>query len=452
MQITNLNPAIPTANQIQVSHPQSLFKKVLIVALSILIPAAIVASLAFIPVVFAALGIAGIVASSAGAGALGLSGALIYLMKNRSTNQIPENGITIAEHNKQYPSVDEKTKYAVRDKTMEEVMGLLDSSIHMKYRWNKSQEMHKDFEIWSKMFSYGLYTLDRSLPDFLDPFLNKIKLYESDQSKGTCQGTQLLGRYDVLQAPCLMAYDHNWKKHEHSQTPFLVHHAAAINIGECAQAEDFNSFQLGPGNLNENAYLDAMENLFAQVMQAQSATEVKHTVWFPFGMGAFLRHLDRNDPSYTHDKLNLLRKKIAERFVNALQRHYANKSMPTIHLCLPTGTDQKDPNFLAFTHALKEASKISIQLHLNVDATHVAQQLANVHGEYSVSLVNGANRNLIGNHWFADRALVAIDENLHRRSPLTALISFLLNNGTELQDRTKEAAQLHARIKALNPT
>merc|ERR1712232_85305 len=47
-----------------------------------------------------------------------------------------------------------------------------------------------------------------------------------------------------------------------------------------------------------------------------------------------------------------------------------------------------------------------------------------------VSLANAANAKLLGNHWFAKGALRAVDENIHRRAPLLAAVSLLLNGGT----------------------
>eukprot|EP00419_Tripos_fusus_P062755 CAMPEP_0172907818 /NCGR_PEP_ID=MMETSP1075-20121228/179587_1 /TAXON_ID=2916 /ORGANISM="Ceratium fusus, Strain PA161109" /LENGTH=62 /DNA_ID=CAMNT_0013765497 /DNA_START=44 /DNA_END=228 /DNA_ORIENTATION=- len=52
-----------------------------------------------------------------------------------------------------------------------------------------------------------------------------------------------------------------------------------------------------------------------------------------------------------------------------------------------------------------------------------------------VGLLNGANRELIGNHWFEDGARFAIDENLHRRSASLARAALLLNMGTAARHR-----------------
>ena len=50
-------------------------------------------------------------------------------------------------------------------------------------------------------------------------------------------------------------------------------------------------------------------------------------------------------------------------------------------------------------------------------------------------MLNGANRKLIGNHWFQSGARLAIDENIHRRSVSMSRISLLLNMGTEPSER-----------------
>jgi len=67
--------------------------------------------------------------------------------------------------------------------------------------------------------------------------------------------------------------------------------------------------------------------------------------------------------------------------------------------------------------------------------------------------LNGANRKLIGNHWFGERAKTAIDENLHRRSSSASIISNCLNE-TFLSQlpivRTRNNLDLQKRVKDLN--
>merc|ERR1712072_992306 len=80
------------------------------------------------------------------------------------------------------------------------------------------------------------------------------------------------------------------------------------------------------------------------------------------------------------------------------------------------------------------------------DCLHLAHELALT--SPNVMLVNGANRQLIGNHWFAGQAKRAIDENLHRRSWMLSAHAYMLNNFGErgelwgqAEDRPKDELQ-----------
>lgn len=72
------------------------------------------------------------------------------------------------------------------------------------------------------------------------------------------------------------------------------------------------------------------------------------------------------------------------------------------------------------------------------DALHLAHDLAQT--SEKVLLLNGANRKLLGNHWFGPRAKFAIDENLHRRSWNMSALSYVLNgfDGKEKVDRAPD--------------
>ena len=287
----------------------------------------------------------------------------------------------------------------------------------------------------------------------LQEMTKKIHLFTSADSKDTFFEKSLLGRFCVLAVPCRMEFDAHWKK-SLSKSPFYVHHAAALNIGESARAEDFKDYSSSSQTLDEKRYIVDMQKLFHNILSAQKACGVKHVVWFPFGMGAFLRHLDKLDPSYkSQQKISELREKVARAFVRELA-HFPDF---TVHLCLPlemgVESSATNQNYTAFIKALQDAApslKQQVTVYVNHDATQVAQLLADKHGSFSVSLANGANRKLIGNHWFGGGARVAIDENIHRRSRLASLMAILVNDGSATCARTP--GELAKRIIALGGT
>lgn len=126
----------------------------------------------------------------------------------------------------------------------------------------------------------------------LQTHLKQVKLFTSKAFSTTLKKDHILGRFDVLVVPALMDYDHEWKFRKQSQNQFLIHHAAAINIGESANADDFEDYSKN-GHLDEDKYIRDMGQVFHNILSAQEKSGVKHAVWFPFGMGAFLEILKR---------------------------------------------------------------------------------------------------------------------------------------------------------------
>jgi len=80
-------------------------------------------------------------------------------------------------------------------------------------------------------------------------------------------------------------------------------------------------------------------------------------------------------------------------------------------------------------------------LYFGIDAPFLAQRLSEKYqflgstqdfpddASRTVFLSNAACSSLLGNHWHGYGAESAIDENLHRRSPLLAAVSLVLNEG-----------------------
>merc|ERR1712113_1239360 len=136
-----------------------------------------------------------------------------------------------------------------------------------------------------------------------------------------------------------------------------------------------------------------------------------------------------------------LRRRLARVFITRLA---ATPSSTKVHICLQFGDEEPQRNADAFMRALLDedpkvaALRSRAKIWVEGDCLQVAHDLAAK--SKHVMLVNGANRQLLGNHWFAGRAKLAIDENLHRRSWTLSAVSYLLNNfdGSEPSDRPND--------------
>jgi len=239
---------------------------------------------------------------------------------------------------------------------------------------------------------------------------------------------------------------------------FWVIHAAAMNIGESARAEDFNEYSIEAdskykGNwasqraLDETKYILDMTNLWRRSLEAAVHLGIQDMVMFPFGMGAFLRNLHQLDGYYSEpEPRRRLRKGVAKGlFISLAELMQAGKSM-RVHVCLvDTGLEAR-VNHNVFIEAAAELVKemptmaMLVQFHRNVDALELARSLAATEAGGNqvrpVGMLNGANNKLLGNHWFAQGARSAIDENLHRRSGAMCVGSLLMNMATSPQDRS----------------
>jgi len=332
-----------------------------------------------------------------------------------------------------FPVINDSTRFGVRDATIKRVSAFFSLK-------------PQDFEKKVGSIVKGIPPSGTETP-VIDFSQNLVKLCipYNDRTSHISSSKQLLGRFDVLAMLCTMDYDYLWNENPAGQRSFFIHHAAAINIGENSKADDFIEYSLPDGRLDKQAYLKDMGKIFHQMLAAQQVCGAEDVVWFPFGMGAFLRNLAKLDPSYNNPQLmGDLRQEIAEEFTKAATK------FPTlrIHMCLPLDHkpgSETQQNYNAFVRAFSNNPELHHRssFYINADATDLAQKLANQN--YKVSLANGTNRNLIGNHWFKNGARTAIEENLDRRSFNTALTALLLNGGIEVRDR--EPDELAKRIK-----
>eukprot|EP00927_Polykrikos_kofoidii_P083377 TRINITY_DN8517_c0_g3_i1.p1 TRINITY_DN8517_c0_g3~~TRINITY_DN8517_c0_g3_i1.p1 ORF type:complete len:535 (+),score=104.76 TRINITY_DN8517_c0_g3_i1:70-1674(+) len=267
-------------------------------------------------------------------------------------------------------------------------------------------------------------------------------------------GQNLLGRYDIVVIRACADFDNTWAFKKGARNDFFVGHAAAINIGESKEASDFsefckkNSFETVAARksghsagvicqLDVESYVEAMGRIIDNLVQACASLQIEHLVFFPFGMGAFLRHLGKLDDTFADDiQLQRLRRRLARRFVHAFTS--APPKMQ-VHLCLRFQDEESQRNADAFLRALVESEAAVVRSRLTIwtdaDSLEVSAELAAK--SRHVMLANGANRRLLGNHWFAGRAMMAIDENLHRRSWRMSALAYLLNgfNGQEPEGR-----------------
>lgn len=114
-----------------------------------------------------------------------------------------------------------------------------------------------------------------------------------------------------------------------------------------------------------------------------------------------------------------------------------------LHLCLSvvSAASETIENHNVFLEAFAEKARACpflkriLSVRKNVDVLQVAIDLTAGTNPLKVGILNGANRRMIGNHWFSSGATLAIDENLHRRSASMARAALLLNRSVAPTER-----------------
>eukprot|EP00927_Polykrikos_kofoidii_P041659 TRINITY_DN35506_c1_g1_i1.p1 TRINITY_DN35506_c1_g1~~TRINITY_DN35506_c1_g1_i1.p1 ORF type:complete len:1043 (-),score=173.57 TRINITY_DN35506_c1_g1_i1:240-3368(-) len=247
---------------------------------------------------------------------------------------------------------------------------------------------------------------------------------------------------------------------------FWVMHGAAINVGESANAEDFPQYsmpapvdesprraRLANGQtarrvLDEDKYVHDMGELWRCAFEASAQLDAEDIVVFPWGMGAFLRNLHLLDSIYGNAvKMRHLKSRLADGLFKAA----AGTSVVTrIHVCLMDNSYESRVNYNVMVERgianAKQHPELAtrVRFYRNVDSLGLASRLSNNQGLMMthrrdevrrVVLLNGANRKLLGNHWFGNGARTAIDENLHRRCTAMSVGSLLLNGGAAVRPR-----------------
>jgi hypothetical protein len=271
--------------------------------------------------------------------------------------------------------------------------------------------------------------------------MSHVYLFKSSKSQNSTRFPALFGSRDVLVTPCRMDYNAQWNPNPPDQKTFHMLNAAAINVGEGNHPEDLRyyclpgTYQHYKGSLDETKFLQGTGEIAESLLTASQKFGLNDVVFFPIGMGAFLRNLPSADAAYQDPaKMRSLRNGMAKQVAAKMENQLRSSPNLVIHLALPTGpSDEAKENYNAFIQAVSEidpAIRQRVIVYPNADATEIAQAIANQKGDYSVGLINGANKNLLGNHWFEDGALTAIDENIHRRSQISAFACLFCNGTT----------------------
>eukprot|EP00927_Polykrikos_kofoidii_P070337 TRINITY_DN6647_c0_g1_i1.p1 TRINITY_DN6647_c0_g1~~TRINITY_DN6647_c0_g1_i1.p1 ORF type:complete len:683 (-),score=128.39 TRINITY_DN6647_c0_g1_i1:83-2089(-) len=419
-------------------------------------------------------------------------------------------GVPYAELHLAMPQVSESKRYGVRDITIERV--LLQLGVPAKYTTGRR------YEVVSKWWLKEVRRDPNLLPAcvhkqmkwshlFMDPSPPSRPLNApSDGYVKPTQAHYLLGQFDVLGIPVRADFDsgfepfatveakddshrgrrgggYHYTNVDHGEVRpdcdspesfagwFWVLHAAAPNIGESPNAEDFVDYSTIPKEpakattskaacwkpmrgsyrrLDEDLYISHMGRLWQNALTAMGRLKIEDGIFFPFGMGAFLRQLGKNDDNYEDEAtMRKLRARVADQLIAAIGELCCGHGAvaPTgprrVHICLVCVNKESFQNHNVFVEAAKKGldkykNLLSVlQFRMNVDCLQLAHELTVGNGpqtQMKVGLLNGANRTLMGNHWFSHGAKMAIDENLHRRSATMARAALLFNMGFEAED------------------
>jgi hypothetical protein len=212
-----------------------------------------------------------------------------------------------------------------------------------------------------------------------------------------------------------------------------------------------------------------MGRLWRNALRVFRRLAVDDVVLFPFGMGAFLRHLDQNDGKYSDPYIMYqLRRRTADELMAAIEEIYVSPASSAarcdatrsqgpqrIHFCLVGNSPEGIENHNVFLEAAADRAqacrelKDMLNIRRNTDCLQLAHDLSTGKA-LKVGLLNGANRKLCGNHWFQSGARFAIDENLHRRSAPLSRAALLLNGALETCGR--EPGQLAQAVERFSGT
>lgn len=326
-------------------------------------------------------------------------------------------------------------RYETRDKTMQRVI----------YGDNADKHPQISSDEYAKTVTQLCSDLTK-IQDLPADIQKKIKATMSEvylfikkpRANTTYQG--VLNNRDVLLTPTVCDRNAKYEYRQGNKNPFFQLSAAAVNIGESGlSSEDFADYSQN-GKLDLDEFIKGTGEILNHIlavadrMVKSNQQGKKHVIMFPFGMGAFLKHVA--DPAYTQNSFEMheLRNRMAKEFVAQFRKFpYLH-----IHFCLPADTNIAPTldTHNAIVQAINDeaakdpAFKQQLTLYVNNDAAEVAQEIANKNGPFTSAVVNGANKHFIGNRWFGSGSFFAIDEYLHRISSTAAFIAALCNGDT----------------------
>merc|ERR1712159_801715 len=111
-------------------------------------------------------------------------------------------------------------------------------------------------------------------------------------------------------------------------------------------------------------YVKDMARLWRNTLNAMGQMEVDDAIYFPFGMGAFLRCLGQCDSRYDRpEKMRRLRKRLADEFMHALcdicfpQLGKDAAGPRRVHLCLLCTSAESIQNHNVFIEAAAERAQ-----------------------------------------------------------------------------------------------
>ncbi|MCH9628213.1 MAG: hypothetical protein S4CHLAM2_18690 [Chlamydiales bacterium] len=273
---------------------------------------------------------------------------------------------------------------------------------------------------------------------------NNYNQYKSYVKYKRCSDSEdaFFPKGDVLQTPVKMDYDHNFDPMT-SRNYFYMHSSAAPKPGHYR---------------NQAAYLDAMEQNYYNLLRAQVESGAHTLLTNYWGMGAFIRNYILYNYPDRKEAFNF-RVRIAKRLANAFKRVVEENPDAPIRFNIggPTGESFDDhlkqeplDNYNAFVYAFGELPsniRAKVRMCPETDIFVFGQQISENYqcqpGQLApVSAINAGCSSLVGNQWLKGKrddgtfnAEFAIEENVFRRSPVSAYWAAYLNGGYAGQPR-----------------
>lgn len=180
-----------------------------------------------------------------------------------------------------------------------------------------------------------------------------------------------------------------------------------------------------------------------------------HLIWPPVGMGAYMRHMSHNDkravpnPEGFNRVPRSYRHFVAETIVHRLVLDLTPEDHVMHHIILPHPASNAEGQMIidAFTSAVQCLGPVRVQknitLHCGRDMFELGMDLQDfcirsnmfpkAEATTTVGMVNAGSRIKLGNHYYREGAMQAVDENCARRSESLRHMYHLINQGRHLR-------------------